>query len=96
LSIGIICGKSEHWSHEFGGFFSTKQQLDDRRWPDPFLAPSVFFHTHPLLPEFVNFNRGIVLTIKSFNFRIGTKGVIRLSDLICSDLSATNFTIAAT
>jgi hypothetical protein len=60
-----------------------------------FLATSVLFHTHPLLLEFVNFNRGTVLMTESFDFRIGTQGVIRLSDPICSRPSATNFTTAA-
>jgi hypothetical protein len=56
------------------------------------------FQSHPptLAPIFANIDQEMDLRIRSFNFRVGSLGSIRLSDLISSGPSAGKTTAAAT
>jgi hypothetical protein len=81
----------EYWSHGFGGFFPPSN--NSTIVGDQIRLGSIGFLPHPpaLLPEFANFNRGIILAIGNFKFHVRTQGVIRLLDPICSGPSVMNF-----
>jgi hypothetical protein len=59
---------------------------------------AVDFQPHPptLAPVFASLDQEIDLTIRSFNFRVGSLGSVRLSDLVNLGPSAGKATIAAT
>jgi hypothetical protein len=84
------------WSHEFYDFFAFIKEQFEEIDQNQITFGTIDFQPHPptLASVFARLGQEMDLTIRSFNFRVGSLGSLRLSDSIPPGRSASKIASA--